>query len=70
MTNCVILSRAPSRLFDACDRATSPLKRWFSPPRVYTYRADQSDEGRGYIPTGRTNLTRGEGIHPQGYEPS
>eukprot|EP00959_Pyramimonas_sp_CCMP1952_P145069 3037447-Pyramimonas_sp.AAC.1 len=28
--------------------------------RVYTYRADQSDEGRGFIPTGRTNPMRGE----------
>eukprot|EP00976_Prorocentrum_cordatum_P069092 1179407-Prorocentrum_minimum.AAC.3 len=34
--------------------------------RVYTYRADQSDEGRGYIPTGRTNQMRGEGIYLQG----
>eukprot|EP00959_Pyramimonas_sp_CCMP1952_P230486 4818280-Pyramimonas_sp.AAC.2 len=25
------------------------------------FRADQSDEGRGHIPTGRTNRTRGEG---------
>eukprot|EP00959_Pyramimonas_sp_CCMP1952_P474853 9503883-Pyramimonas_sp.AAC.1 len=25
--------------------------------------SDQSDEGRGYIPTGRTNQTRGEGIY-------
>eukprot|EP00976_Prorocentrum_cordatum_P097362 1190956-Prorocentrum_minimum.AAC.1 len=33
--------------------------------RVYTYRTDQSDEGRGYIPTGRTNQRRGEGIYPR-----
>eukprot|EP00959_Pyramimonas_sp_CCMP1952_P115800 2421342-Pyramimonas_sp.AAC.1 len=34
--------------------------------RVYTYRADQSYERRGYTPTGWTNHTRGEGIYLQG----
>eukprot|EP00959_Pyramimonas_sp_CCMP1952_P212886 4454729-Pyramimonas_sp.AAC.1 len=41
-------------------RATSPLERRFSPPRASASRA------RGFIPTGRTNQTRGEGIYPQG----
>eukprot|EP00959_Pyramimonas_sp_CCMP1952_P109259 2285336-Pyramimonas_sp.AAC.1 len=31
--------------------------------RVYTYGTDQSNEGRGYIPTERTNRTRGEGTY-------
>eukprot|EP00959_Pyramimonas_sp_CCMP1952_P092736 1940692-Pyramimonas_sp.AAC.1 len=30
------------------------------------YAGDQSDEGRGYIPTGWTNPMRGEGIYLQG----
>eukprot|EP00976_Prorocentrum_cordatum_P116882 1196226-Prorocentrum_minimum.AAC.5 len=32
--------------------------------RVYAHRTDQSDEGRGHMPTGRTNQMRGEGICP------
>eukprot|EP00959_Pyramimonas_sp_CCMP1952_P452912 9467376-Pyramimonas_sp.AAC.1 len=35
-------------------------------PGVYTYRADRSDEGRGYIPMRRTDQMRGEGIYLQG----
>eukprot|EP00959_Pyramimonas_sp_CCMP1952_P007035 146936-Pyramimonas_sp.AAC.1 len=34
--------------------------------RVYTQQTDQSDEGRGYMPTARTNQMRGEGILPTG----
>eukprot|EP00959_Pyramimonas_sp_CCMP1952_P458398 9476553-Pyramimonas_sp.AAC.1 len=30
--------------------------------RVYAHRTDQSDEGRGYMPTGRTNQMSGEGL--------
>eukprot|EP00959_Pyramimonas_sp_CCMP1952_P375762 7870292-Pyramimonas_sp.AAC.1 len=33
-------------------------------PRIVA--KNQSDEGRGYIPTGRTNPMRGEGIFLQG----
>eukprot|EP00959_Pyramimonas_sp_CCMP1952_P312493 6540962-Pyramimonas_sp.AAC.1 len=33
--------------------------------RAYTRRAGQSEQGRGHIPAGRTNQTRGEGICSQ-----
>eukprot|EP00959_Pyramimonas_sp_CCMP1952_P077454 1618917-Pyramimonas_sp.AAC.1 len=38
---------------------------WFSSGSAIC-RVDQSDEGRGHIPAGWTNQTRGEGIYPRG----
>eukprot|EP00959_Pyramimonas_sp_CCMP1952_P055848 1167074-Pyramimonas_sp.AAC.1 len=37
-----------------------PIRRGES---IYTHRADQSDEGRGYIPTGRTRVRSFELTH-------
>eukprot|EP00959_Pyramimonas_sp_CCMP1952_P135245 2829982-Pyramimonas_sp.AAC.1 len=39
---------------------SGPIRRG---ERVCTYGADQSDEGRGYVPMERTNQMRGEGMY-------
>eukprot|EP00959_Pyramimonas_sp_CCMP1952_P358133 7498926-Pyramimonas_sp.AAC.1 len=54
------------RSIRAGDRSVAlSLYRRVTSPVVDTYGADQSDAGRGYMPTGRTNQTRGEGICPR-----